>query len=376
MLAVVQHQQRLAVLQRAAQPVQAVRGRAAQALAHPERGEDRVRDAGAVGQRGQFDQAGVRVRAGGLDRQPGLARAAGAGEESGDAGEFAVPADEAGQLRGQPGPVRRGPGPPEQFQVQGRQLGGGVRAQLVGEGAPGLLVHGERLGGPPGHVQGPHQLAVQPLGERMTGEQRPQLRHQLGTAAEGQVRLDAVLDGGQPQLGEAGGLGVRVRQVRQGRAAPQGERRPQPVGRPRGITPGEGGTALPGQPRGAVGVDRVRRYGEAVAGRDGLDRRVRAEPSAQAGDLRLERVGGPRGRLGAVQAVGQLLGGDGAPGGEQQQGEQGAGARAAGIDGSAVVGADVQRAQDAEAHSPDCGRRGACPGVGYGKKPAHRGGPA
>jgi len=62
-----------------------------------------------VGQGCKFDEGELTVhRGGGLDREPGLARAAGAGEghepfareQPGQPGEFFIAADEAGQLRG------------------------------------------------------------------------------------------------------------------------------------------------------------------------------------------------------------------------------------------------------------------------------------
>ncbi|KQX79893.1 hypothetical protein ASD48_33870 [Streptomyces sp. Root1310] len=166
---------------------------------------------------------------------------------------------------------------------------------------------------------------------------------------------------------------MRVGEVGQGRAAPEGEGLAQQGGRPGVIPGGEGGPPLPGQPLEAVEVDGVGRDGQPVAGGAGLDLRVRGQPAAQPGHLGLERVGRSGGRLGAAQAVGQALHGDAAAGVEQQQAEQGAGTGTAGVDRSAVVGAEVEGAQDAEAHSPDSVRRRE---HGRSRKPAHLGGPA
>ncbi|MDH6219338.1 hypothetical protein M2283_006672 [Streptomyces pseudovenezuelae] len=380
--AVVEHQEDSAVRQGGEQSVRAVRRGTAEALAHAERGQHGVRDPRAVGERRQLDEAGLGVPARGLDRQPRLARAAGAGErdqtrvgqEGGDPGEFGLTSDEPGELDREPEPHGLGAAP-EQLQVQRGQLRRGIGPELVGERAPGLLVHRERLRGPPGRVQGPHQLPVQPLAQRPDGQQRPQLRYEFGSAAEREIRLDPVLYGGRPELFQAGGLGVRVREVGQRRTAPQGERLAQLGRRPRGITGGERGTPLLGQVFEAVGVDRVRRGGDAVAGRDRLDVRVRGQPPAQAGYLRLEGVGGSGGWLGAVQAVCEALRGDRAARVQEQERQQGAGAGAAGVDGGAVVGADVQRAQDAEAHSCDSGSSprlsAEASGIGHSKKPVH-----
>lgn len=299
-----------------------------------------------------------------LDRQAGLARSsrpgerdqAFLGEQRADVREFGVAPDEAGQLCGEP-PVG-GTRALEQFQMEGGQIGRGVGAQLLGEGAPRLLVHRECLGGPAARVQGPHQLSVQPLAQGVRGEQFAQFRNECGAAAEREVRVDAVLYGGEPQLFEAGHRGVRAGEVGQGRAPPQRERLPE-YGRGSGVVAlGEGRVAVAGQPLEAVGVDRVGGDGYAVAGGVGLDLGAGTEPPAQSGNLGLEGVGGPGRRLGTVQAVGQPLRGDGPARIQEEQGEQRAGAGAAGVQGAAVRGADHEGAQDAEAHSADSGRSG------------------
>ncbi len=311
--------------------------------------------------------AGVRagVGAGRFQGEPGLADAAGSrqrhqagvGEGAADPGQFRFAAHEAGEL-GRETRAGRGLRPvPEQVEVERGQVGRRVGAQLVREAAPRLLEHREGLGGPPGRVQGPHQLPVQPFVQRTRPEQRPQLGHQFRPAPETQLRLDPVLYDGQPQLLQPGPVGVRVRQGGQRRPAPQREGVAQEGRRPRMIAGGERRTAFGGQARETVDVDRVRVDGEGVAGGDGVDAGVRRETPAQAGDLGLERARGPGGRLGAVQTVQQALHGHRAAGVEQQQREQGAGPGAAGVEGSAVVGADLDRAQDAEAHSVDSGRR-------------------
>ncbi|PPS87799.1 hypothetical protein BZZ08_02782 [Streptomyces sp. MH60] len=368
-LAVVEHEQRLAVLQGGQQPLGGVHARGAEALAHPERGEHGVRDLSAVGQGRQLDEADVRrgdrrlAPARRLDREPGLAGAAGTGErdqacvgEQGrDAVQLRVPADTAGQLGGQPGAARGGGGAPQQFTVEGGQLGRGVGAELLGQRAPRLLVHGQRLGGPSARVQGPHQLPVQPLAQGMPGQQSPQLGHQLGATPERQIRLDPVLYGGQPQLREPGRLGGRLRQVGQRGTAPQRERLTQSGRRARVVTGGESGAPRLAQTFEYVTVDGRGRRDDAVSRAAALDGCVRGQPPAKARDLRLEGVRGTGGRLGAVQAVDQPGRGDRATGVEEQERQQRSGAGAAGVDGGAVVGADVQGAEDPEAHSRDSG---------------------
>lgn len=404
MLAVVQDEQQLAVLQGGEEPVGGVPRGGAETFAQTEGGEQGVGELGGVGERGELDQANVRVsvcvnvcvsayatmcvdvrvrvRMRELDRQTGLARSARpgecdqalAGEQGADAREFAVASDEAGQLGGEP-PVG-GARVLEQFQVEGGQVGRGAGAQLLGQGAPRLLVHRQRLSGPAARVQGPHQLSVQPLAQRMRVEQSAQLRYECGAAAEREVRVDSVLYGGEPQLFETGHLGARAGEVGQGRAAPQGERLPEYGLGPRVVALGEGRSSVAGQPLEAVRVDGVGGDGDAVAGGVGLDPCVRTEPPAQPGDLGLEGVGGSGRRLATVQTVGQPLRGDGPAGVQEEQGEQRAGAGAAGVQGAAVRGADLEGSQDAEAHSADSGRSGRRAASGRrhedDKKPAHR----
>ena len=124
------------------------------------------------------------------------------------------------------------------------QRRGRVHAELVGQQLPGLLVHVERVALPPGQVQHPHELAAQPFAQRVRGGQFLQLRGQSGAAAEGQVRLEPVLGGGQPEFFQPGhrpGRERRVGHVGQRRAAPQPQRLAQhrrpcsrsPAGQPR-----------------------------------------------------------------------------------------------------------------------------------------------
>ena len=67
-------------------------------------------------------------------------------------------------------------------------------AQLLVERPPRLTVRRERFRLPPGAVEGEHELSAQMLAERMVRDQRLELRDQLAGAAEGKVRVEAVLD--------------------------------------------------------------------------------------------------------------------------------------------------------------------------------------
>ncbi len=246
-LAVVQHQQQLAV-ERGDQATDRVGGGAERRLPHAERAEDRRRHL--VGNGGQVHHAHLAAAqrsAGGdrLEREAGLADAAGA--EDGDQPGVAVggepfqlprPADEAGQGG------RRAPGGllgAQDREVGGRQLRRRVGAELLGEQAPGVLVRDQGLGRAARGGERPHELAAQPFPQRVPRDEALE----VGDARAARVGVDQVLDRGQPQLVEAGHLVAAVGEVRQRRAAPQRERLPQRGGGVRGPPRGEQRAARP-----------------------------------------------------------------------------------------------------------------------------------
>ena len=202
-----------------------------------------------------------------LDRQPGLAGAAGAeqGHQPGARGRAGEPV----QLR-RPGrrswsswPVARrvagaGWSARRIARCDGGQLRRRVGAQLVGEQPPGLLEHGQRLGRPARGGERPHELAAQALAQRVRGDERAAARRR-SVPPGAQVRVDPVLDGGQPQLVEPGRLVAPVGEVGQRRAAPQGERLPERGG-------GVGGVARrPGAPRPSA-ASRSKRWASTSSG--------------------------------------------------------------------------------------------------------------
>jgi hypothetical protein len=93
-------------------------------------------------------------------------------------------------------------------------------AQLLSQELSGPLVGLQRLGLAPRAVQAQQQLLVQPLLQRVLGDERLQFGHQLGVAAEGQVGLDPDLQDGQVLLGEPGALGLGKRLVGELRQRP------------------------------------------------------------------------------------------------------------------------------------------------------------
>ena len=140
----------------------------------------------------------------------------------------------------------------------------GLEAELLVEQPACVAVGLERRRLAAGAVQGEHQLSPQALAERLRGDDRLQLGDELAVAAEREVGVDPVLERGEPQLREAGGLGRRERLLRElgeRRAAPERERlaecrprRPDPPrdrarhGPPRPAARSATGRAAPARP--------------------------------------------------------------------------------------------------------------------------------
>ena len=100
----------------------------------------------------------------------------------------------------------------------------GIDPELGGEQVADPPVGGQRVGLPAAAVQRQHQLTVQPLPQRMVGDQPLQFGGDRAVPAQHQVSLDPALPGGEPQLFQAGRLGPYERvvgQVREHRAPPQ-----------------------------------------------------------------------------------------------------------------------------------------------------------
>ena len=88
-------------------------------------------------------------------------------------------------------------------------------------------VGGERVGLPAAAVQRQHPLRVQPLAQRLGGDERLELADHLAVPALVEVVLDRELERRQPQLLQPPDLGARERlvgDVVERRAAPQRQR--------------------------------------------------------------------------------------------------------------------------------------------------------
>ncbi len=118
------------------------------------------------------------------------------------------------------------------------QLGRRVDAELVGEPGAEPLVDVQRVGLPAAGREGPHQLAGEPLVQRVLEREGLELGDEGVRVAELEVGVDPVEDGHEPQVVEAGGVGGervvgrrRARRAGEGRAAPQREGLGEHVGR-------------------------------------------------------------------------------------------------------------------------------------------------
>ena len=141
-------------------------------------------------------------------------------------------------------------------------------AQLVGQRAPRVLICRQRLRLPAGPVQRPHQLAAQPLAQRVGANERLELADQLGGAPTREVGLEAILDRKHAQLLEPRNLTLRERRVgeiRKRRATPETECLPQQPPRRLRIALRERRPALAGQTLEPARVDLLAGDSEAVA---------------------------------------------------------------------------------------------------------------
>ena len=94
---------------------------------------------------------------------------------------------------------------------------------------------------PPDSVQRNHELATEPFTQRVRGDKYLELENPLVVAPEGNLQVDALLDGREPELVQARDrrLGkLLVREIDEGVAAPQRVRLDEDLDGPRRLTPG------------------------------------------------------------------------------------------------------------------------------------------
>ena len=78
----------------------------------------------------------------------------------------------------------------------------GLDAEFFAQQAACVSEGSQRVGLTAGSVQRQHEQAVQPLPQRVLGDQIPQLRDQVGVTADRQVKLDALLEDADARLGQ------------------------------------------------------------------------------------------------------------------------------------------------------------------------------
>ena len=149
-------------------------------------------------------------------------------------------------------------------------------AELVEQGAPGVLVGSERLGLPPGPVERQHQLTTEALAERMLGDQPLELADHLRMAPALEIGLESLLDDTRAAARRAARSRPArslVRDVRERPAAPEAERRVE--GRRSRVpwSPAPRASAPRQERCGPIGIELVGRHLEHVAARRGCGRR-------------------------------------------------------------------------------------------------------
>ncbi len=366
---VVEHQQHLAVAKVLLQRVRRLDVGAR--VVDAERTGDRIGHEVGIPELRQVDEEDAvgeldRELRGGLQREPGLADAARAGQrEQADAriaeqrahvGDLGASADQGRDRRRE---VASGPDLGRLDQqlgilaedrcLQALELRSGVEA-LPGERGPGVEVRLQRLRLPSTPVQREHQLPPKPLPERVLRDEVLQLADDARMTSERQVGVDAVLEDGETRLLETNGRPFGdglVREVAQRRAAPQRERVPERGGRRTGVSRRESRLALHCMTFEAPRVDGLGIDDQRVAAGPGLDHTgIVAERPAQHGHRHLQ-PGRGTGVVRSPQLLDHPVGGHDLPRVQHEERHERTLLAAAHVDGPAVTH-DLDRAQDAE----------------------------
>ena len=189
------------------------------------------------------------------------------GEPGEDAGHPAAGVGRDGRVAGRRH-LGRGDVPAQDGRLQVAQLPRRLDAEAADQRLAGRAVGLERVRLAAGAVEGEHELAAEPLTERVLPHERLELAGDLGVPPEGEVGVDALAEAAEAEVVEPGDLGLGealVADVGERRAAPQAERVPQ---RLRGLVRLAGGELLPSTPEVVleeVGVERARPQPDGVA---------------------------------------------------------------------------------------------------------------
>ena len=211
-------------------------------------------------------------------------------------------------------------------------------------------------------VEREHQLGAKVFAVRVLGHQRLELGDECEVAAERQLRVDALLDGRQPELLEPLRLDLREPlelEIPERPSVPEGFRGAEGLRRGSGIAGRERLPPLRGEPLEALEVELSRLDPQQVAAPAGGETRLvtgcRAEDPAEPRDVVSQRVIGGVDALILEQLADQPLARDDAVRTEQEQGEERALLRASRGDGDAVH-THRERAQDPELQPTCCHR--------------------
>ncbi|KOU31144.1 hypothetical protein ADK53_26390 [Streptomyces sp. WM6373] len=254
----------------------------------------------------------------------------------------------------EPRPGGRGPGHRggvgrlQEFGVQGAQGRAGVRAEPVGEVPADLVVGGQGLRRAARVAQGADPQRLERLVQRLARAQRGQLRQALLGLAQGQGRREPAPARVHPYGLPARGLRGRVGQVREGRAAPQGEGLLVPGG---GLGRVQCLGAGPGQPLEAVQVDVLPLGDQLVAALGGQHGRVPQRP-AQSAHQGLQGGHGIGRRVGVPHLVDQQPHRHHPSRAQRERRQEGAQTRAADGYGGPVVAEGLGGAENRIAHRP------------------------
>ena len=235
--------------------------------------------------------------------------------------------------------------------VQAPQLQARLDPDLFHQRAPGVPVGLECLSLATAAIERDHLLRVQPLTQRVLGQDRLDVTDDLLVATRGEVSVNRQLARRRAQLPEATDLSGReglIDQVGERLAAKQGQRFACCGGR----LPGSRGASLFGhEPFEPLYVHRLRIDPQLVpaVARDDLRTAV-GQSQAQAPDVILEHLGGAPGRLLAPHAFDQAVGSHRAVGLEDQHRQNRALLRPAECD-RPVADADLEVAEEPDLHA-------------------------
>jgi hypothetical protein len=187
------------------------------------------------------------------------------------------------------------------------------QTQLVAQQPADLRIDRERVGLAPDAIQREHQLATQPFLKRFCGDQRLKVRDQLIAIADREVSVDPFHHRQHPELLEPADLRLdkfHPGDVRQRRAAPAPQRRPQPGRGAHRITSGQQPAPIAQHPFELSRVKLLRRDAEHVPARPCFQHRMLVallQQRPQPRDRDLHRVHRPHGLPLAEQLLDQRL---------------------------------------------------------------------